>query len=206
MSACHSKQPVFYVLYYRFIPEGIQVSCGPDYYTQAPGYNNESYVMYMFSCHFCVPVFTIFFTYGNLVCTVKAVRDSGYNLIWFHIIILLWKENIHRFYLFTFGEINRKYSLQKITDVDAISRLQPSSRTQSPLRRLRRKWHACASWWSWASWWPGLHTPALLPGSSSTRGLLSQQQPWPSLPSSQRAQHCSILSSMCWWTNRLVYY
>uniref|UniRef100_A0A671XHL5 Rhodopsin n=1 Tax=Sparus aurata TaxID=8175 RepID=A0A671XHL5_SPAAU len=56
----------------RFIPEGIQVSCGPDYYTQAPGYNNESYVMYMFSCHFCVPVFTIFFTYGNLVCTVKA--------------------------------------------------------------------------------------------------------------------------------------
>ncbi|XP_040014712.1 green-sensitive opsin-1 isoform X2 [Xiphias gladius] len=56
----------------RYIPEGIQVSCGPDYYTQAPGYNNESFVMYMFSCHFCVPVFTIFFTYGNLVCTVKA--------------------------------------------------------------------------------------------------------------------------------------
>ncbi|XP_074506949.1 green-sensitive opsin-like [Sebastes fasciatus] len=56
----------------RYIPEGIQVSCGPDYYTSAPGYNNESFVMYMFSCHFCVPVFTIFFTYGNLVCTVKA--------------------------------------------------------------------------------------------------------------------------------------
>lgn len=64
----------------RYIPEGIQVSCGPDYYTLAPGYNNESYVMYMFSCHFCVPVFTIFFTYGNLVCTVKAVRDSCFNL------------------------------------------------------------------------------------------------------------------------------
>uniref|UniRef100_A0A3B4V6F0 Rhodopsin n=2 Tax=Seriola dumerili TaxID=41447 RepID=A0A3B4V6F0_SERDU len=56
----------------RYIPEGIQVSCGPDYYTLAPGYNNESFVMYMFSCHFCIPVFTIFFTYGNLVCTVKA--------------------------------------------------------------------------------------------------------------------------------------
>ncbi|XP_075893434.1 green-sensitive opsin-1 [Nelusetta ayraudi] len=56
----------------RFIPEGIQVSCGPDYYTQAPGYNNESYVMYLFSCHFCVPVCTIFFTYGSLVLTVKA--------------------------------------------------------------------------------------------------------------------------------------
>nr|WBO26016.1 medium-wavelength sensitive opsin [Meiacanthus atrodorsalis] len=56
----------------RYIPEGIQVSCGPDYYTMAPGFNNESYVMYMFSCHFCVPVFLIFFTYGSLVMTVKA--------------------------------------------------------------------------------------------------------------------------------------
>ncbi|XP_031162516.1 green-sensitive opsin [Sander lucioperca] len=56
----------------RFIPEGIQVSCGPDYYTLAPGYNNESYVLYMFSCHFCVPVFIIFFSYGNLVWKVKA--------------------------------------------------------------------------------------------------------------------------------------
>jgi len=56
----------------RYIPEGIQTSCGPDYYTQAPGFNNESYVMYLFSCHFCFPVFTIFFTYGSLVLTVKA--------------------------------------------------------------------------------------------------------------------------------------
>ncbi|KAG5274262.1 hypothetical protein AALO_G00134140 [Alosa alosa] len=56
----------------RYIPEGLQTSCGPDYYTLNPEYNNESYVMYMFSCHFCVPVTIIFFTYGNLVCTVKA--------------------------------------------------------------------------------------------------------------------------------------
>ncbi|XP_062402180.1 green-sensitive opsin-1-like isoform X2 [Sardina pilchardus] len=56
----------------RYIPEGMQTSCGPDYYTLNPEYNNESYVLYMFSCHFCVPVTTIFFTYGNLVCTVKA--------------------------------------------------------------------------------------------------------------------------------------
>jgi len=56
----------------RYLPEGVQVSCGPDYYTNAVGYNNESYVMYMFSCHFMVPVFLIFFTYGSLVLTVKA--------------------------------------------------------------------------------------------------------------------------------------
>ncbi|TRY55066.1 hypothetical protein DNTS_020788 [Danionella cerebrum] len=56
----------------RYIPEGMQTSCGPDYYTLNPEFNNESYVIYMFSCHFCIPVTTIFFTYGSLVCTVKA--------------------------------------------------------------------------------------------------------------------------------------
>uniref|UniRef100_A0A667YQN4 Rhodopsin n=1 Tax=Myripristis murdjan TaxID=586833 RepID=A0A667YQN4_9TELE len=56
----------------RYIPEGMQCSCGPDYYTLAPGFNNESYVIYMFVCHFIIPVITIFFTYGSLVLTVKA--------------------------------------------------------------------------------------------------------------------------------------
>ncbi|XP_030632100.1 green-sensitive opsin-1-like [Chanos chanos] len=60
----------------RYIPEGLQTSCGPDYYTLNPEYSNESYVMYLFSCHFCVPVTTIFFTYGRLVCTVKAAAAS----------------------------------------------------------------------------------------------------------------------------------
>nr|BAD54744.1 retinal putative green-sensitive opsin [Plecoglossus altivelis] len=60
----------------RYIPEGMQCSCGPDYYTLAPGFNNESYVLYMFSCHFIIPVVIIFFTYGNLVCTVKAAAAS----------------------------------------------------------------------------------------------------------------------------------
>uniref|UniRef100_A0A671QK85 Opsin 1 (cone pigments), medium-wave-sensitive, 4 n=1 Tax=Sinocyclocheilus anshuiensis TaxID=1608454 RepID=A0A671QK85_9TELE len=56
----------------RYIPEGMQCSCGPDYYTLNPEYNNESYVIYMFVCHFIFPVTIIFFTYGRLVCTVKA--------------------------------------------------------------------------------------------------------------------------------------
>ncbi|XP_062324816.1 green-sensitive opsin-1-like [Osmerus eperlanus] len=60
----------------RYIPEAMQVSCGPDYYTLNPAYNNESFVLYMFSCHFCVPVTIIFFTYGNLVSTVKAAAAS----------------------------------------------------------------------------------------------------------------------------------
>lgn len=60
----------------RYIPEGLQCSCGPDYYTLNPKYNNESYVLYMFIVHFILPVTIIFFTYGRLVCAVKAVRSS----------------------------------------------------------------------------------------------------------------------------------
>lgn len=60
----------------RYIPEGLQCSCGPDYYTLNPKYNNESYVLYMFIVHFILPVAIIVFTYGRLVCTVKAVRSQ----------------------------------------------------------------------------------------------------------------------------------
>ncbi|XP_063052651.1 green-sensitive opsin-1-like [Engraulis encrasicolus] len=56
----------------RYLPEGMQCSCGPDYYTLNAEFNNESYVIYMFVCHFIIPVFIIFFTYGSLVITVKA--------------------------------------------------------------------------------------------------------------------------------------
>nr|AAR14683.1 retinal rod pigment RhB [Geotria australis] len=55
----------------RYIPEGMQCSCGPDYYTLNPKYYNESYVIYLFLVHFLLPVTIIFFTYGRLICTVK---------------------------------------------------------------------------------------------------------------------------------------
>lgn len=66
----------FLTISHRYLPEGLQCSCGPDYYTLAPGFNNESYVIYMFVVHFFFPVFTIFFTYGSLVMTVKAVSEA----------------------------------------------------------------------------------------------------------------------------------
>nr|XP_009679451.1 PREDICTED: rhodopsin [Struthio camelus australis] len=55
----------------RYIPEGMQCSCGIDYYTLKPEVNNESFVIYMFVVHFMIPLMVIFFCYGNLVCTVK---------------------------------------------------------------------------------------------------------------------------------------
>ncbi|XP_026578666.1 rhodopsin [Pseudonaja textilis] len=55
----------------RYIPEGMQSSCGVDYYTPTPEVHNESFVMYMFLVHFVTPLIIIFFCYGRLVCTVK---------------------------------------------------------------------------------------------------------------------------------------
>ncbi|KAG8002585.1 rhodopsin [Nibea albiflora] len=60
----------------RYIPEGMQCSCGVDYYTRAEGFNNESFVIYMFVCHFLVPMFIIFFCYGRLLCAVKEAAAA----------------------------------------------------------------------------------------------------------------------------------
>uniref|UniRef100_A0A3Q1CQD6 Rhodopsin n=1 Tax=Amphiprion ocellaris TaxID=80972 RepID=A0A3Q1CQD6_AMPOC len=56
----------------RYIPEGMQCSCGIDYYTPKPEINNTSFVIYMFVLHFCIPLFIIFFCYSRLLCTVRA--------------------------------------------------------------------------------------------------------------------------------------
>uniref|UniRef100_A0A3P8X2E9 Rhodopsin n=1 Tax=Cynoglossus semilaevis TaxID=244447 RepID=A0A3P8X2E9_CYNSE len=56
----------------RYIPEGMQCSCGIDYYTPKPEINNTSFVIYMFVLHFSIPLLIIFFCYGRLLCTVRA--------------------------------------------------------------------------------------------------------------------------------------
>lgn len=61
----------------RYMPEGMQCSCGPDYYTHNPDYHNESYVLYMFIIHFIIPVVVIFFSYGRLICKVREVTLGG---------------------------------------------------------------------------------------------------------------------------------
>lgn len=60
----------------RYMPEGMQCSCGPDYYTHNPDYHNESYVLYMFVIHFIIPVVVIFFSYGRLICKVREVTPG----------------------------------------------------------------------------------------------------------------------------------
>lgn len=70
--SCPGPSPVL-----RYIPEGMQCSCGIDYYTPHEETNNESFVIYMFVVHFIIPLIVIFFCYGQLVFTVKEVGSLG---------------------------------------------------------------------------------------------------------------------------------
>ncbi|XP_051528092.1 opsin-1, short-wave-sensitive 2-like [Myxocyprinus asiaticus] len=60
----------------RYIPEGLQCSCGPDWYTTGNKYNNESFVMFLFCFCFAVPFSTIVFCYGQLLITLKSAAKA----------------------------------------------------------------------------------------------------------------------------------
>nr|AAR14681.1 blue-sensitive retinal pigment [Geotria australis] len=56
----------------RYIPEGLQCSCGPDWYTTNNKYNNESYVMFLFIFCFGTPFTIIIVSYSKLILTLRA--------------------------------------------------------------------------------------------------------------------------------------
>lgn len=60
----------------RYIPEGLQCSCGPDWYTSNNKYNNESYVMFLFCFCFAVPLSTIVFCYAQLLLVMKMAAKA----------------------------------------------------------------------------------------------------------------------------------
>ncbi|KAK7907482.1 hypothetical protein WMY93_016094 [Mugilogobius chulae] len=60
----------------RYIPEGLQCSCGPDWYTTNNKYNNETYVMYLFCFCFAIPFTTICFCYSQLLFTLKSAAKA----------------------------------------------------------------------------------------------------------------------------------
>nr|ABS89282.1 SWS2 opsin [Neoceratodus forsteri] len=60
----------------RYIPEGLQCSCGPDWYTTNNKWNNESYVIFLFCFCFGFPLSVIIFSYGRLLMTLRAVAKQ----------------------------------------------------------------------------------------------------------------------------------
>nr|AIJ19438.1 blue sensitive opsin [Anguilla marmorata] len=60
----------------RYIPEGLQCSCGPDWYTIGNKYNNESYVIFLFCFCFALPFSIIVFCYSQLLFTLKSAAKA----------------------------------------------------------------------------------------------------------------------------------
>nr|AZG02984.1 short-wavelength sensitive opsin 1 [Sphaerias blanfordi] len=57
----------------RFIPEGLQCSCGPDWYTVGTKYRSEYYTWFLFIFCFIVPLSLISFSYSQLLGALRAV-------------------------------------------------------------------------------------------------------------------------------------
>nr|QJT41761.1 short wavelength opsin 2 [Piabucina panamensis] len=60
----------------RYIPEGLQCSCAPDWYTVNNKYNNETFVVFLFGFCFAVPFTTILFCYSQLLFTIKSAAKA----------------------------------------------------------------------------------------------------------------------------------
>ncbi|NWT97776.1 OPSUV protein, partial [Urocynchramus pylzowi] len=57
----------------RYIPEGLQCSCGPDWYTVGTKYKSEYYTWFLFIFCFIVPLSLIIFSYSQLLSALRAV-------------------------------------------------------------------------------------------------------------------------------------
>uniref|UniRef100_A0A8C8SF85 Opsin 1, short wave sensitive n=1 Tax=Pelusios castaneus TaxID=367368 RepID=A0A8C8SF85_9SAUR len=57
----------------RFIAEGLQCSCGPDWYTVGTKYRSEYYTWFLFIFCFIVPFSLICFSYSQLLRALRAV-------------------------------------------------------------------------------------------------------------------------------------
>lgn len=63
----------------RFIPEGLQCSCGPDWYTVGTKYKSEYYTWFLFIFCFIVPLTLIIFSYSQLLGALRAVSTRHRN-------------------------------------------------------------------------------------------------------------------------------
>ncbi|CAH2275375.1 short-wave-sensitive opsin 1 [Pelobates cultripes] len=57
----------------RYVPEGLQCSCGPDWYTVGTKYHSEYYTWFIFIFCFVIPLSLICFSYGQLLGALRAV-------------------------------------------------------------------------------------------------------------------------------------
>lgn len=59
------------------MPEGLQCSCGPDWYTVGTKYRSEYYTWFLFIFCFIVPLSLIIFSYSQLLSALRAVSAAS---------------------------------------------------------------------------------------------------------------------------------
>ncbi|XP_015243238.1 PREDICTED: putative violet-sensitive opsin isoform X2 [Cyprinodon variegatus] len=57
----------------RFIPEGLNCACGPDWYTRNEELGTTSYMYFLLTTCFCIPLSVIIFSYSQLLGALRAV-------------------------------------------------------------------------------------------------------------------------------------
>ncbi|MEQ2301598.1 hypothetical protein AMECASPLE_037782 [Ameca splendens] len=60
----------------RFIPEGLNCACGPDWYTNNEELGTTSYMYFLLITCFCMPLSIIIFSYSQLLGALRAVSPS----------------------------------------------------------------------------------------------------------------------------------
>ncbi|NXJ86614.1 OPSUV protein, partial [Trogon melanurus] len=60
----------------RYVPEGLQCSCGPDWYTVGTKYKSEYYTWFLFIFCFIVPLSLIIFSYSQLLSALRAMGTT----------------------------------------------------------------------------------------------------------------------------------
>jgi len=66
----------------RYIPEGLGCSCGPDWYTKCVDRNCESYMWFLLTTCFCIPLTVIIFSYSQLLGALRAVSENLFHKCW----------------------------------------------------------------------------------------------------------------------------
>lgn len=61
------------IVVFRYIPEGLGCSCGPDWYTHNEEFNCSSYTNFLIVTCFIAPLSIIIFSYSQLLGALRAV-------------------------------------------------------------------------------------------------------------------------------------
>lgn len=79
-------QLAYHVFVFRYIPEGLGCSCGPDWYTHNEEFHCSSYTNFLMVTCFIAPLGIIIFSYSQLLGALRAVSLKPL-MSWFKVLV-----------------------------------------------------------------------------------------------------------------------